>query len=101
MAYGYVPVTSVNVLATPPSPILAGSSAVAFQGQAVGGSGTIQYRFVFWNGASWAVVQNWSTVDTWTMPITTPAGAKAVQVQARADATSPGDATRQVSYTLQ
>jgi len=84
------PATGVVVTSDLPSPQLPGT-AVTFTATGSGSSG-YQYRFWFFNGATWSVVQNWSGAATWVLSSATPPGSYLVSAQVRTTVASTGDA---------
>jgi hypothetical protein len=83
-AYTFVTFSIVNALNPPASGVTltsnlaspqVGGTAVTFTAAGLGSTG---YRYRFWlsnnNGATWAIVQDWSPTATWTLPGTTAVG---------------------------
>jgi hypothetical protein len=92
---------ATDVILTPglPSPQVA-TTPITFT--AVGeGSTAYEYRFWLKTGATWAVVQNYSTTPTWDWNPSGAAGTYAIQVDVRGLGSSVvRDAAKAVSYTL-
>ena len=95
------PATGVTLTPSLPSPQVPGT-AVIFT---AAGQGSTNYQYRFWlspdNGATWAVVQDWSTTDTWTLPSTTGAGSYVVLADVKTmPGPTPRDAYTAIIYTL-
>jgi len=82
-------VTGLNFISNPltlspdkASPQVSGSQ-VSFLASVLGGAGAYEYEFWLWSGASWAMVQPYSSTNTWMLPTSTSAGLYTVQVNAR------------------
>jgi len=92
--------SGVTLNATPAISQTAGST-VSFQAAGQGSTG-YEYEFWLWDGSFWDLKQAYSPVDTWIMPITTPAGLYTIQVNVRAaGSTVESDAVaRIVNYLL-
>jgi hypothetical protein len=88
-AVGYLPYQLANsgpatgVIITPslPSPQSPGT-VVEFTAAGQGSSG-YQYRFWFYDGATWTMVQDYGIGSTWSMPTATPAGYYTIGVDVR------------------
>jgi hypothetical protein len=76
------PVASVTLFADQATPHTAGTP-VTFAAVGSGGSGSYEFRFSFFNGTTWTLVQNYSSTATWTLPGSTVAGAYNVTVDIR------------------
>jgi FtsP/CotA-like multicopper oxidase with cupredoxin domain len=94
------PATGVTLTASPPSPQLAGT-AVIFT---AAGQGSTGYQYRFWlspdNGTTWAVVQDWGTAATWTMPATTAIGNWLVIADVRTNTGTLRDAYTWMNYAI-
>jgi hypothetical protein len=88
-----LPATAVGVTADLTSPQLQGT-AVAFTAAGSGTTAPMSYRF--WRsangGASWSIVRDWSTAQTWTMPASTATGSYLVSAEVRTGASAGRDA---------
>jgi heme exporter protein D len=77
-----VPATGLTVTPSPASPQVTGTP-VLFTAQGIGGGPSYQYRFYLDSGAGAAIVQDWSSTNTWTLPSSTVAGNYTVYVWVR------------------
>jgi lipoprotein signal peptidase len=95
------PATGVTVTTSVPSPQIPGVPVV-FTASGVGSSG-YQYRFYLTNnnGVTWTLVQAYSSVNTWTLPGTTPVGSYKVLAEVRTTTTVSRDTFFQLTYVLQ
>jgi len=75
---------------------------VTFIAAATGGSGTYEYKFWLFNGTSWSMVQDYSTVPFWTWSTSgLTAGAYTIAVDARnAGTLIPRDTVGYVGFSL-
>ena len=73
---------SVTLSADKSSPQVV-STPVTFLAVGSGGSGSYEFRFKFFNGTTWSLVQDYSTTATWTLPGNTVAGTYTVAVDIR------------------
>ena len=63
---------------------LPASSPIVFTAVGAGGSAPLEFRFILNDGQAWTVVQDWSTLVTWSWtPTTGEAGSYTLQVWAR------------------
>ena len=102
VAYNYGLATGVTFTdIQPQGPITAGSSSVIFTAAGTGGTGPYEYQFwTFFNGV-WTG-GTYSTVNTFTLPVTAAAGTWTVQVRVRTVGNTAGEEARtQTSYVLQ
>ena len=76
------PVASVTLFADQATPHASGTP-VTFAAVGSGGSGSYEFRFNYFNGISWTMVQGYSPTSTWTLPGATPAGSYNVSVDIR------------------
>jgi hypothetical protein len=86
-------------LRTPPTVVLGQPNL--FSAQATGGTSPLTYKFLLFNGTTWAVGQDWSTSNTWSW---TPsaAGTYTVQVWGRnAGSANVYDAWSGMTFTVQ
>jgi FtsP/CotA-like multicopper oxidase with cupredoxin domain len=102
--YGnYAPATGVSLSALPPGSAAAGTS-VAFVGAGRGGGAGAAYTKPFWllEGATWTVVQDYSTADTWvwSIPVAQPPASYTVAVDVRTNPNVYRDATTSIFYTV-
>ena len=94
------PASGVTVAPEQSSPHTAGT-AVIFTASGSGSSG-YQYRFWLFNAAQsvWTMVQDYSTVPTWTMPANQPIGSYVVAVDVRTSSAVNRDAVAYLSYVI-
>jgi FtsP/CotA-like multicopper oxidase with cupredoxin domain len=102
--YGnYVPATGVTVSGIPSGGAIPGA-AVTFTAVGTGaGTGAIYfYRFWFFDGSNWAIVQDYGTSDTWvwTVPVWQPPAVYTVSVDVRTNPNVARDATISTFYTV-
>jgi hypothetical protein len=92
--------TGVTLTDTPTGSQINGNT-VSFQATGQG-STAYEYEFWLWSGVSWALVQSYSSVDTWVMPSNTQIGLHTIQVNVRgAGRTVEKDAeTRIANYRI-
>jgi hypothetical protein len=94
------PATGVALTSSLPSPQVQGTPVVfTAQGQ---GSSSYQYRFYIrdLSTATYQLVQNYSAVNTWTMPASTPAANYRIYVHVRTDPSVGLDAQAGQDYSL-
>jgi FtsP/CotA-like multicopper oxidase with cupredoxin domain len=95
--------TSVTLVASPANSATAGSSVLFTATGGGAGTGAVySYRFWVFDGASWTLVQDYSTVGTWTWAITMAQlpGVYAVKVDVRTNPSVTLDVSRSLSYTV-
>jgi hypothetical protein len=80
------------------SPQLPGA-AVTFTAEGQGSSG-YQYQFWLFANGVWSVVQPYSSVATWDLPISTPAGQYQVSVWVRTNSANTMEAQNVTSYLI-
>jgi hypothetical protein len=92
-----VSLTPINGVGTP-----GGSVTFTAVGSGAGNGAVYSYRFWFFDGSNWSLVQNYSASATWTwaIPLGQLPGAYSVQVDVRTNPTAMLDATSTVSYTV-
>ncbi len=78
------PATGLTITQDVASPITLGTP-VTFTATGQGSSG-YQYRFDFYNGTSWTIVQDFSSSGTWALPTSTPVGSYWLAVMVRTNA---------------
>jgi len=72
-----------------------------FTASGAGGSGSYEYRFFFYDGATWTMVQNYGIGSSWTLPGSTPAGAYTIAVDVRSAGSAVNrDAVSYLGYVV-
>lgn len=95
--------TGLSVTANPPSPYLrdVAGMATTFTATATGGSGIYEYRFsLSTDGVNFNVVQAYGPANTWTMPVTQPAGNLTIRTEVRTSAAVANDRLVDTPYVL-
>jgi hypothetical protein len=71
-------------------------------GSGAGNGAVYNYRFWFFDGTNWSLVQNYGTANTWTwnIPLGQLPGAYSVQVDVRTNPTAMVDATTSTGFTV-
>jgi hypothetical protein len=95
------PASGASLSATPPSPQVSGTQ-VTFVAAASGGSGTYEYKFWMFTGGVWTVMQDYSSLATWTWDTTSVVpGQYAFQVHVRnAGSASLAEASQGAVYVV-
>ena len=96
-----LPVSSVTLTSSKPSPMVLGSGSATFTAQASGGSGNYQYQFRIKDSAgTWTTTQVYSAANTWAWTPET-IGSYTIQVMARnAGRTSGYDTYTNITYSV-
>ncbi|HTN54072.1 MAG TPA: choice-of-anchor D domain-containing protein, partial [Anaeromyxobacter sp.] len=94
-----IPATGVTLTPSLPSPQIVGT-AVVFTAQGQGSTGPYQYQFWLKTGNTWAIVQPWSSTNTWTLAANTAPGTYSVQVEVRTKPSGARDAITAIGYTI-
>jgi hypothetical protein len=94
------PATGVRLSASLGSPQTTGT-AVEFTAEGEGSTG-YEYRFWLYDGTTWTIAQDFSALNTWTLPTSTPSGNYTVGVWVRTDTASNAmEAQSFIPYVLQ
>jgi len=96
-----LPATGATISSNLATPQVVGSS-ITFTADGVGGTGTYEYKFWLKANGVWTMVQNYSTVNTWTWNTTgASVGTYGVQVYVRnTESSAKYEATKTMSYVL-